>query len=129
MLSSIYSKVENMLKKNDSRTESVGEVHLVEPSLSAEKFDSRSMFSLDWGSETFIYVESNVASDILRDVIEVNSGSGIPLCIYVQYQRRYSNAERQNGQGVMTRNERARVIEMQEWKERKTVQPKPQPGQ
>ncbi|XP_055611461.1 protein transport protein Sec24A [Uranotaenia lowii] len=58
-----------------------GEAHLVEPprlQLSAEKFDSRSMFLLDCGPHIFIYVGSNVAPEILNDVLGVNAVSEIP---------------------------------------------------
>lgn len=62
-----------------------GEQHLVEPprlQLSAEKFDSRSMFLLDCGPYMFIYVGSNVPTPILNDVLGVNNVSEIPdFCI------------------------------------------------
>ncbi|XP_055621353.1 protein transport protein Sec24A-like isoform X1 [Toxorhynchites rutilus septentrionalis] len=68
-----------------SRETTDGEAHLVEPprlQLSAEKFDSRSMFLLDCGPEMFIYVGSNVAPAILSDIIGVNSVPEIPdFCI------------------------------------------------
>lgn len=62
-----------------------GEAHLVEPprlQLSAEKFDSRSMFLLDCGPTMYIYVGSNVAPDILNQVLGVNTTAEIPdFCI------------------------------------------------
>lgn len=62
-----------------------GEAHLVEPprlQLSAEKFDSRSMFLLDCGPHMYVYVGSNVAPDILNQVLGVNTTSEIPdFCI------------------------------------------------
>lgn len=62
-----------------------GEHHLVEPprlQLSAEKFDSRSMFLLDCGPHMFIYVGCNVQPTILNDVLGVNNFSDIPdFCI------------------------------------------------
>lgn len=62
-----------------------GEPHLVEPprlQLSAEKFDSRSMFLLDCGPHMFIYVGCNVLPSILNEVLGVNNFSEIPdFCV------------------------------------------------
>ncbi|XP_058168436.1 protein transport protein Sec24B [Anopheles ziemanni] len=50
--------------------------------LSAEKLDSRSMFLLDCGAHMFIYIGSNVASSIVRDILGYNSVAEIPdFCI------------------------------------------------
>uniref|UniRef100_A0A182ILW7 Uncharacterized protein n=1 Tax=Anopheles atroparvus TaxID=41427 RepID=A0A182ILW7_ANOAO len=50
--------------------------------LSAEKLDSRSMFLLDCGAHMFIYIGSNVASSIVRDILGYNSVAQIPdFCI------------------------------------------------
>ncbi|XP_058829559.1 protein transport protein Sec24A isoform X2 [Topomyia yanbarensis] len=68
-----------------TREGSNGEAQLVEPprlQLSAEKFDSRSMFLLDCGPHMFVYVGSNVSPDILNDVLGINSVPEIPdFCI------------------------------------------------
>ncbi|XP_055534166.1 protein transport protein Sec24A isoform X2 [Wyeomyia smithii] len=64
-----------------TRESSDGEAQLVEPprlQLSAEKFDSRSVFLLDCGPHMFIYVGSNVSPDILNDVFGINAVSEIP---------------------------------------------------
>lgn len=50
--------------------------------LSAERLDSRSMFLLDCGPFMFIYIGTNVASSIVRDILGYNSVAEIPdFCI------------------------------------------------
>ncbi|XP_058458609.1 protein transport protein Sec24A isoform X2 [Malaya genurostris] len=70
---------------NATREGSDGEALVVEPprlQLSAEKFDSRSMFLLDCGPHMFVYVGSNVPADILKDVLGINTVPEIPdFCI------------------------------------------------
>lgn len=76
--------LDNLLQ-GDTREGKFGEPQLVEPprlQLSAEKFDSRSMFLLDCGPHMYIYVGSNVAPSVLNEVFGVNSVSDIPdFCI------------------------------------------------